>query len=186
MLAELNKSAARRYHFAPLNYAVGRHPVIPYAIGIDNNELIMVNNCHGHHVKYAWFNEDFHWALSHTLAHHWQVTLAHTHSFIETENHSFIETQNHSFIGLKIIHSLKLLYNSESLFYWQEVINSGYIVKVYCLDPNKNIASTLLAASMKSERWMRVGGMWTYADIQAARMRIKHAVDHTHKCNHDA
>ena len=82
------------------------------------------------------------------------------------------------------------------------MINSGYIVKVYCLDPVKNIASTMLAASMKSESWMKVAGMWTsnedvsiaefecatfevtYTNIQAAR--IQHRADNTHKCNHDA
>jgi hypothetical protein len=73
VLREVNKSAARRYHFSPFNYATGRHPIIPLSLGIDINECIMVNNCRGHHLLKAWFNEDFLWALSHTLAHHWQV-----------------------------------------------------------------------------------------------------------------
>ena len=87
------------------------------------------------------------------------------------------------------------------------MINSGYWIKVYCLNPVKNAASARLAANMKSESWMAVtggnGGVtgmftsdenvpieefeWatfqvTDADICAARMRHGPGV---HKCNHD-
>lgn len=80
------------------------------------------------------------------------------------------------------------------------MINSGYWIKVYCLNPVKNAASARLAANMKSESWMAVTGMFTSdenvpieefecatfqvtdADICAARMRHGPGV---HKCNHD-
>jgi len=80
------------------------------------------------------------------------------------------------------------------------VINSGYWIKVYCLNPVKNAASARLAANMKSESWMQVTGMFTSdenvpieefecatfqvtdADIYAARTR--HGTN-VHKCNHD-
>ena len=80
------------------------------------------------------------------------------------------------------------------------MINSGYIVKVYCLNPTKNAASATIAANMNHESWMNVTGMFTSdenvpiaefecatfkvtaANIRAAR--LKHNM-YVHKCDHD-
>ena len=100
ILFSLNQNLLRRYHCSPLNYATGPHPIIPGGRGIDVGGFILVNSCHGCPQQFkVWFNEDFWWSLSHTLAHH-----------------------------------------------AEEVIASGYKVKMYALNPTKNAASVTIAS----------------------------------------